>query len=87
MSLLLLATPHESGVSAHCRDVGEGAWGRNEAAQADIQRRARLTALGIGIVQIEVAMLRSPRALIIHLGHALRRRGWEGHPKTLRLIQ
>lgn len=66
----------------------EGAHHRSrEQYAADIRRRARLAALGIEVVQIEATMTRSPRGVVIHVGQALRRRGWSGHPRTTALIQ
>ena len=61
----------------------EGAHHRSSLQYAkDIQRRARLAALGIEVVQIEATMMRSPRAVILHLAQVLRRRGWRGSPNS-----
>jgi len=66
----------------------EGAYHRTrEQYASDIRRRARLTALGIEVLQIEATMMHAPRALVIHVGQALRRRGWTGSPRTGSLIE
>jgi very-short-patch-repair endonuclease len=65
----------------------EGAHHRSRLQFArDIQRRSRLAALGIEVIQIEATMMRSPRAVILQLAQVLRRRGWRGSPNSARLL-
>lgn len=61
----------------------EGAYHRTRQQYAkDILRRARLAALGFEVVQIEANMMRSPRAVVLHVAGVLQRRGWKGRAAT-----
>ncbi len=61
----------------------EGAYHRTrEQYAADIGRRARLTALGFEVVQVEATMMRSPRGVVLHVAHRLASRGWTGTAET-----
>lgn len=61
----------------------EGAYHRSRQQYAeDIVRRARLAAMGLEVVQIEASMMRSPRAVVLHVAGVLQRRGWKGRAAT-----
>lgn len=69
-------------------DLLEGAYHRTrEQYASDIGRRARLTALGFEVVQIEATMMGSPRGVVLHVAQRLVGRGWTGTPETAALAR